>query len=153
MGRWARRACGKQGAVSRARQRAGGRASERACVLGEQVYARQALGAGVGARGAGRERAELAAGARGERGLGVPVRPGWACWLVSWSKLVHCAPGSVLTQFLNPVRLGIFPESLNDTVHCKVNFRKKIKIFLKLNKNQIKSNKIEKIFEKENFQK
>ena len=43
-----------------------------------------------------------AAGARRARGLGVPVRAGWACWLVSWAKLVHSAPGSVLTQFFGP---------------------------------------------------
>ena len=41
-------------------------------------------------------------------------RAGW----VSWAKLVHCAPGSVLTQFLDPDRVGIFPESLNE--HCSL---------------------------------
>ena len=35
-------------------------------------------------------------------GLGMPVRAGWACWLVSWAKLVHSAPGSVLTRFFWP---------------------------------------------------
>ena len=39
----------------------------------------------MGVRGAGRERAERAAWARGARGLGMPVRTGWACWLVSWA--------------------------------------------------------------------
>ena len=75
---------------------AGGRAGGR-CVgaRGAQATARSAgaVGACVGARGARH-------GARGACGLGVPVRAGWACWLVSWAKLVHCAPGSVLTQFL-----------------------------------------------------
>ena len=56
---------------------------------GRQAAAR-AAGAGVGASGAGR-------GVRTASGLGAPVRAGWACWLVSWAKLVHCAPGSVLT--------------------------------------------------------
>ena len=66
----------------------------RACVLGVQgargwacwalgrrrsaggQAAARAAGAGKGARGAGRERA---AWARGARSLGVPVRAGWAC--------------------------------------------------------------------------
>ena len=42
-------------------------------------------GAGMGVRGAGRDRAELVAWARGAHVLGVPVRVGWACWLVSWA--------------------------------------------------------------------
>ena len=57
-------------------------------------------------------------GAYGARGLGVPVHAGWACWLVSWAKLVHCAPGSVLTQFLDPVRLSTILESLKE--HCSL---------------------------------
>ena len=51
---------------------------------GGQAAAPEA-GAGVGSRGAGREHAERAAWAHGARGLGVPVRAGWACWLVSWA--------------------------------------------------------------------
>ena len=48
-----------------------------------QAWQRRAAGAGMGARGAGREREEHAAWASGARGVGVPVRAGWACWLVS----------------------------------------------------------------------
>ena len=36
--------------------------------------------------------------------------------------LVHCAPGSVLARFLDPVRLGIFLSHQMNTVHCKINF-------------------------------
>ena len=58
------------------------------------------------------------AGARGATGWAcLCAQHGRAGW-VSWAKLVHCAPGSVLTQFLDPVRLGIFPESLNE--HCSL---------------------------------
>ena len=48
--------------------------------------------AGRRTRGRQAKRArDVGAGGRGGRGLGVPVRAGWACWLVSWAKLVHCA--------------------------------------------------------------
>ena len=59
----------------------GARARQKGGVLGRQAGCRRACGAcGRQARGA--------AGARGAW----PVRAGWA-------KLVHCAPGSVLTRF------------------------------------------------------
>ena len=48
---------------------------------GGQAAARAAGAAGVDARGAGRERAGRWMWARGARGVGVPVRAGWACWL------------------------------------------------------------------------
>ena len=89
-------AAGAQGRAERRRQRAGvgGCAGgRRAGARGAQAAAREA-GAGVGARGAGRERAERAAWACGARGLGMPVRAGWACWLVSWASFwctVHLA--------------------------------------------------------------
>ena len=72
------------------------------------------------ARGAGRAAAGVVErGARGSRCWGAraatqprgQLRHGHGCcdttlgragW-VSWVKLVHCAPGSVLTQFLEPV--------------------------------------------------
>ena len=38
--------------------------------------------------------------------------------------LVHSAPGSVLTRFLDPVRLGIFLSHQMNTVHYKKKFRK-----------------------------
>ena len=70
--------------------RAGGQAAARAAGAGGAQAWVQAWALGAG----------LAACARG---VGVPVRAGRACWLVNWAKLVHCAPGSVLTQFLDPV--------------------------------------------------
>ena len=92
----------------------------------------RAPGRGRSARQAGAGRARRTAWARGARGLGVPVRAGWACRLVSWAKLVHSAPGSVLTQFLDPVRLGIFPKSPNEHCSCGIKFfRKKKIIFIK----------------------
>ena len=50
--------------------------------------------------------------------------------------LVHCARGSVLARFLDPVRLGIFLSHQMNTVHCKINFQKKN--LLNSNKNKIK---------------
>ena len=45
---------------------------------------------------------------RSARGLGMAWALGGCAGWVNWAKLVHCAPGSVLTWFLDPVRLGIF---------------------------------------------
>ena len=44
--------------------------------------------------------------------------------------LVHCAPGSVLARFLDPVRLGIFLSHQMNIVHYKKkNFEKKNNIY------------------------
>ena len=107
---------------------------------GGQAAAR-AAGAGVGARGAGRERAERAAWARGARSLGVPVRAGWACWLVSLASFGAQYTWLSFDSVFGPVRLGIFLSHLMNTVHCKINFRKK-KYLLNLIKIKLKSNKI-----------
>ena len=64
--------------------RAGSRSAGAGRSAGGQAAARVA-GAGMGARGTGRERAERTAWVCGARCLGVPVRAGWACWLVSWA--------------------------------------------------------------------
>ena len=72
------------GVQGRARARLGV-LDARAVGAGARRAAARAAGAGMGARGAGRERAECAAWARGARGLGLPMRAGWACWLVSWA--------------------------------------------------------------------
>ena len=70
--------------------------------------------------------------AHGARG----ARPAWA-WPGRWMGaqagpvLVHCAPGLVLAQFLDPVRLGIFLSHQMNTVHCKINFQKTIFIKFK----------------------
>ena len=112
---------GRAGAGGRA---GGRRAGARRAQTGRRQCARDAgrgargtwrVARGVGSRGARRGRAAWASGACC---LGMPVRAGWACWLVSWAKLVHCAPGSVLTQFLDQVRLSTIPESLNE--HCSL---------------------------------
>ena len=84
---------------------------------------------GVGSQG----RAAGRAGARGWAHGARRARPAWA-WPGRWMGaqagpagpvLVHCAPGSVLARFLDPVRLGIFLSHQMNTVHCKINFRKK----------------------------
>ena len=64
--------------------RLGARGSRVAC--GARAWRAGLAGGSARARGTRAWRAERALGAR-------PVRSGWA-------KLVHCAPGSVLTQFL-----------------------------------------------------
>ena len=59
----------------------------------------------------------------GARGVGVPVRVGWACWLVSYAKLVHCSPGLVLTQFFDRFDSVLFLSHEMNTVHCKINLK------------------------------
>ena len=89
----------------------------------------------VGARGAGRGRAGRAAWAWPGRWMGAQAGP-------AGPVLVHCAPGSVLARFLDPVRLGIFLSHQMNTVHCKIKFFSKNKlIFIKFKLKQIKSNK------------
>ena len=117
--RWAGRAGAGQGVQALGRLAGRGRSAG-----GQAAVALAGLAAGVGARsgrsgrsghsgarsgrsGARRRGAQVGRrrgrrrGSAGSaaRGLGMPVRAGWACWLVSWAKLVHCAPGLVLTQF------------------------------------------------------
>ena len=73
-------------------------------------------------------------GARGAR----PMRA-WAC-LCALVGLLAGQLGQVGAQctwlsfdsVFGPVRLGIFLSHLMNTVHCKINFRKK-KIFIKFN--------------------
>ena len=100
-----------------------------------------AAGSSVGARGPGRERAEHTAWVRGARGVGVPVRAGWACWLVSWASFGAQCTWLSFDSVFGPVQLGIFLSHLMNTVHCKINFRKK-KYLLNLIKIKLKSNKI-----------
>ena len=112
-------ASGSAGASGRAGDR---RAGARGAQAGMQ---QRAAGTGVGARGAERERAERAAWAGGARGLSVPVRAGWACWLVSWASFGAQCTWLSFDSVFGPVRLGIFLSHLMNTVHCKINFRKK----------------------------
>ena len=103
---------------SRARRARGARRRRAAGARAGMAWARR--GARLGARCA-----------RGTAGLGVA----WA--LDGWQTgpagpvLVHCAPGSVLARFLDSVRLGIFLSHQMNTVHCKINFFRKKKIFIK----------------------
>ena len=72
---------GAQGARARADARAAGeqgRAESRRAGGSERDRRRRGR--------AGRRRGR-AAWARGAHGVGVPVRAGWACWLVSWASL------------------------------------------------------------------
>ena len=88
---------------------------------------------GVGAQGRATGRTVRAGHGRPGRWMGVHAGP-------AGPVLVHCAPGSVLARFLDPIRLGIFLSHQMNTVHGKINFQKK-KNLLNSNKNQIKSNK------------
>ena len=120
-----RGACRRAGARERADEQ--GRAERRradgsARSSGGQAAARKA---GAGAGGAGRERAERAAWASGARGLGVPVRAGWACWLVNWASFGAQCTWLSFDSVFGPVRLGIFLSHIMNTVHFKINFRKK----------------------------
>ena len=137
--RWAR-AAGERawGVQASGRAGAGGRAGGRGERSAGGQAAARAAGAGVGARGAGCERAERGAWARG---LGMPVRAGCTCWLVSWASFGAQCTWLSFDSVFGPVRLGIFLSHLMNTVHCKINFRKK-KYLLNLIKIKLKSNKI-----------
>ena len=103
--RWRRWA----GTRARKQARADGRAG-RAAWQGER-----------GAQAAGRQaRARQGAGSARQGTAG--ARPGsWACGLG-----MRASQGCALRLVFNPVfRLGSFPESLMNTVHCKINFEKK----------------------------
>ena len=122
-----RGAQGARGVQASGRVCAGGRAGgRRAGARGAQAGRRQrARQAQAWARGAGRERSERAAWVRGARGVGVPVRAGLACWLVSWASFGAQCTWLSFDSVFGPVRLGIFLSHLMNTVHCKINFRKK----------------------------
>ena len=82
------RALGRQ-ALGRTGQAGARSAGGHAAGLAERWRAggagERAAGHDRSARKAGEGRARRTAWARGARGLGVPVRAGWACWLVSWA--------------------------------------------------------------------
>ena len=113
----ARRARGRSGRRVRGRRTLGrGAAGARQQRTGRAGNKRQARRGRVGAHG-------WAHGAHG-------ARPAWA-WPGRWMGaqagpaglvLVHCAPGSVLARFFDPVRLGIFLSHQMNTVHCKIKF-------------------------------
>ena len=106
---------GHSAGVSEARGRARGAQGSAELADGKLAGMRWAQAAGAGAReerhgmGAQGSAERRLADARGAR-LGAQLDAQGAAWAqvghagwVSWAKLVHCAPGSVLTQFLNPV--------------------------------------------------
>ena len=110
----------RQAGLAAAARRARGRLGER------QQGARGAQATGAGARAGmawARRGARLGARcARGTASLGVAwVLDGWQTGPAG-PVLVHCAPGSVLARFLDPVRLGIFPSHQMNIVHYKIIF-------------------------------
>ena len=122
---------GRAGERARGHGRTRRRQARRGALSASGQAAARAAGAGMGARGAGRGRAERAAWACGARGLGVPVCAGWACWLVSWASFGAQCTWLSFDSVFGPIRLGIFLSHLMNTVHCKINFRKKK--FIKFN--------------------
>ena len=79
----------------------------------------------TGGRRAGRHGVDAqgrAAGSTERAGHGRPGRSMGAQAGPAGPVLVHCAPGSVLARFLDPVRLGIFLSHQMNTVHCKIIF-------------------------------
>ena len=115
-----------QGRAGRAGRRRGAGLGVRGALGWRAWGARQAWGSRQGARQAGRGRAGARGWAHGARG----ARQAWAwpgCWMGVQARpagpvLVHCALGSVLARFLDPVRLGIFLSHHMNTVHGKINF-------------------------------
>ena len=126
VGAWAgaagARAQGSAAAGRAAAGRAAGWASGSRARRARGARRRRAAGARAGMAWARRGARLGARCARGTAGLGVA----WA--LDGWQTgpagpvLVHCAPGSVLAQFLDSVRLGIFPSHQMNTVHYKIKF-------------------------------
>ena len=104
--------------------------------------------AGTGAVGRGREGRDRQAGARGRAGHagaagagGGARQAGWDARgapllgarpvSAGWPKLVHCAPGSVLTRFFTQFWLSTVPESIFGEIFFKKKYIFEIKIELK----------------------
>ena len=125
---------GAQGAAGEARGRQG--TDARGGAPGAGARGAQATGGrragrhGMGAQGRAAGRTVRSGHGRPGRGLGAgglqtgPAGP----------VLVHCAPGSVLARFLDPVRLGIFLSHQMNIVHYKIKFFRKKKYLLNSNK-------------------
>ena len=90
----------------------------------------QARALGVLAQGRAAGRTVCAGHGRPGRGLGAG---GWQTGPAG-PVLVHCAPGSVLARFLDPVRLGIFLSHQMNIVHYKIKIFRKKKYLLNSNK-------------------
>ena len=121
---------GLAAAARRARDRLGERQQGAQGARGVQATGCRCAGRhGVGAQGRAAGRTVRAGHGRPGRGLGAG---GWQTGLAG-PVLVHCAPGSVLARFLDPVRLGIFLSHQMNIVHYKIKFffRKKKIIFIK----------------------
>ena len=95
---------------------------------GVQASGRAGAGGRTGAQGRA-ERRRAGGSARGRRRRG---RAGWACWLVSWASFGAQCTWLSFDSVFDPVQLGISLSHIMNTVHCKINFRKK-KIFIKFN--------------------
>ena len=110
----------EQGAAAGGSARQAGRAAAARRARGRAGNGRQASGQ------ARRGRAGVRSWAHGARG----ARSAWA-WPGRWMgaqagpALVHCAPGSVLARFLDPVRLEIFLSHQMNTIHLGIFFAKK----------------------------
>ena len=131
---WARgralQARGRRGAAAGgARDRLGERQQGAQGERGAQATGGRRAGRhGVSAQGRAAGRTVRAWHGRSGRGLGAG---GWQTGPAG-PVLVHCAPGSVLARFLDPVRLGIFLSHQMNIVHYKIKFfRKKKIIFIK----------------------
>ena len=127
---------GRAGAAG-ARAQGGQRQAERAAGWASGSRARRARRAGGAQATDGRRAGRHGVGAQG-RAAGRTVRAGHGCpgrglgaggWQTgpTGPVLVHCAPGSVLARFLEPVRLGIFLSHQMNIVHYKIKFFSKKK--------------------------
>ena len=136
----------RQAGAGRARGRRAAVALGRAGGRGAQALGRQALGrAGAGGH-AGARKGERARGRASGRAAGRTVRAGHCRQAARARSLCARAgpagPGWGFVHFdsvfFGPVRFGSFPSHQMNTVHGEIKFFEK----KKLNKNQIKSNKI-----------
>ena len=114
---------GRAGRQAHGRLRARGRARQ----LGAGAGARQGAGRAAGRSARGRQGAGRASGRRWVRG----ARAAWAPGLALGSALGTLGPFSIRFDSL------FFPSHQMNTVHCKINFFRKKKIYL-LNSNKIK---------------
>ena len=129
--RWERQAWAR-GAHASARAERHGMARGARRQLGRRTHGRAQLARGHDMDAQGRA-ASAGRGARGGR-LGGLCAPGVRSW-ARLGVLLH------LTQFLAWFDSVFFPSHQMNTVHCEIKFFEKKKIFLKVFKNQIKSNK------------
>ena len=130
-GRQSARQAGLAAAARRVRGRLGERQQGAQGARGAQATGGRRAGRhGVGAQGRAAGRTVRAGHGQPGRGLGAG---GWQTGPAG-PVLVHCAPGSVLARFLDPVRLGIFLSHQMNIVHYKIKFFRKKNYLIKSNK-------------------